>query len=181
MSFIKYFCSLCLLLSVYHSSAQAISTDNVPSFSSVAKPKKLSSAFHLTSVIFLQNNSIAFSQIGGQYQLNYQFHKKIGLQLGINGHRWSTMDLLAIATDFGPFIQLTQTDNHQIVFYTHAGPELLVGNDYAGVFAKAGFGVQVSPSATKNKGLDFGIGWGKSMAFHPNHFSWIKLFVGYRF
>ena len=146
-------------------------------FGQKSTTKKLYSTFHLTTV----HADSEFSQLGGQYKLDYQFSKKVGLQLALNGHRWSKMDLLAVAAQLGPTFQLIQFNQSRIALYATAGPELLVGNDYAGFFGRTAIGIQVSPDSTKRKGIDFGLGWGQSMTFHPGHFSWIRFFVGYRF
>ena len=78
----------------------------------------------------------------------------------------------------GASIALIHRNRYSINPYLISGPSLLIGNDYAGVFATAETGIELVPD---HKGLTVFIGYGKNMLFHSGHTSYIKGGIGYQF
>ena len=62
--------------------------------------------------------------------------------------------------------------------YFITGPSLLIGSDYAGIFATGETGIELKPN---DNGLAIFIGYGKNMLFHSDQTGYIKAGIGYQF
>ncbi len=78
----------------------------------------------------------------------------------------------------GASVEVIKANRFSINPYLISGPSLLVGNDYAGIFATAETGIEL---ASNIKGLALFIGYGKNMLFHSDETDYLKVGMGYQF
>lgn len=91
---------------------------------------------------------------------------------------WGQSDSRVIPLMMGVSKDVIKSNQFSINPYIVLGPSLLIGNDYAGIFATAETGIELAPN---NRGLAVFIGFGKNMLFHPDQTNYIKGGIGYQF
>ena len=125
------------------------------------------------------NNSNEWSNIGLEVQMGLSINDNVGLLIKSGWLKWSNNRETVIPVLIGPTYKIVDSGFASVTAYGNIGPMLVIGNDYAGVFAKYELGFQFSSTATK--GLILGMSWGQDVVFHPSEYSVVKFSVGWLF
>ena len=151
--------------------------------SSTSANKKKSFSIHLIEGYRYEEyggfNNNEYSKPGIEGQLTFHINSQWGLQLKTYWIKWENNRETYIPLLIGPEFSIPVSNGLHIVVYSNAGPSLTIGNDYAGVFASAETGIQIS--SRSRKGIIIGFSWGKNVVFHPSEFAILKGTIGWRF
>lgn len=119
-----------------------------------------------------------WSNPGIEIKYNLSISDRFNAQLRGGFINWGQSDTRAFPLMMGISAETIYFDRYSINLYFISGPSLLIGNDYASIFATAETGIEM---ASNKRGLSLFIGYGKNMLFHPDHSEYIKGGVGFQF
>ena len=120
-----------------------------------------------------------WSNIGIEIQKTWKINERVKLALRSGWIKWPKNRETVIPLLLGPGYDIIDSKSFRVMAYGTLGPMGVIGNDYAGVFAKYELGFQFSSSNTG--GLTAGISWGQDVVFHPSDYAVVKGSVGWIF
>ena len=91
---------------------------------------------------------------------------------------WGDFDTRAFPVKMGVSGEVIKSNQFSINPYFISGPSLLIGNDYAGIFATAELGIELTSNA---RGLSLYVGYGRNMLFHSDYTDYTRGGIGYQF
>jgi len=115
---------------------------------------------------------------GIEIQYSLRISSRLNMQTSGGYNNWGQSDTRAIPLLIGVSGPLMNLSSFSINPYLISGPSLLIGNDYAGIFATAETGIEF---LHHSKGISLFMGYGQNMLFHSDHSNYIKGGIGYTF
>ena len=119
-----------------------------------------------------------WSSPGLEIRYNLSISESFNMQIRGGYINWGQSDSRTFPLMIGVSGKLIDTNQFSINPYLISGPSLLIGNDYAGIFATAESGIEL---ASNTNGISIFIGYGKNMLFHSDHTDYVKGGIGYKF
>lgn len=119
--------------------------------------------------------------IGFGVEYMFEISKRLELAMDLSYLRWNDRRETFIPLRLG--FRYNMTPNSETIFsiQAKAGAYGVIGNDYSGFFGGYEVGPMVSfPVMTKSRIL-VKLSFEQSTAFHPDHFEYIKLSLGWQF
>lgn len=130
-----------------------------------------------TSVV--NRNRFTLNGFGAKMQKVYS--SGLGIEAKFSFRSWSDLDNTVIPLTIGPSYTISSSKNMTFLVRSGVGPELIIGNDYSSVFAGFDIGPEVHVSIGQRHALVLGVAFAQAMSFHPNHFEYLDIYVGWRF
>lgn len=119
-----------------------------------------------------------WSQLGISYSGVKRLKPSYGVLITSGYLRWKDSDMTSVNANLGAFIRMIDWGSADLLAYGTAGAALVVGNDYGSIFGIVESGIQFLP---KQKSVSAALSWKQTLAFHPDHFSYVNASVGYIF
>lgn len=119
-----------------------------------------------------------FSYPGLGYELQHLTTDRLSLQLRIEMTHWANGGRYVFPLTLGPAIHIGKSASWRPSLITKAGPTLLIGNDYAGIFGHMEAGLRLTHQRRNDRLLSIELSFVESMAWHPDHFQYLKLSLG---
>ena len=119
--------------------------------------------------------------IGFGVEYAFEISERFDLAMDLSYMRWNDRRETFVPLRLGFRYILTPDSATEFSIQGKAGPYGVIGNDYSGFFAGYEVGPMVSfPVMTKSRIL-VKLSFEQSTAFHPSHFEYIKLSLGWQF
>lgn len=112
------------------------------------------------------------------YVLQYHLNHSWSVEMNVSFRNWSERDKLFVPITLGPSYDIELSEKLSLVPYVGFGPAAVVGNDYSSIFASFNTGARFKLQLKNNKHFIYGVNFGQGMAFHPDSFEFLDLFVG---
>lgn len=109
------------------------------------------------------------------------FSSGIGIESKLSYRNWSDFDMTVVPLLLGPSYTISSTSKSTFLVRTGVGPELILGNDYASVFAGFEIGPELQIKMNSGSAMVFGFDLAQAMSFHPNSFEYLDVYVGWQF
>ena len=123
-------------------------------------------------------NNGEWSQLGISYTGVKRIDSSYGFLVTSGYLRWKDSDMTSVNANLGAYYRLVVLGAADLVAFGSGGAVAVVGNDYGSIFAIVESGIQFLPM---QKSISAALSWKQSLAFHPDHFSYLNASVGYMF
>jgi len=120
-----------------------------------------------------------WSSFGAGVEASYHWDSAIGISGNLSYRKWPNTGYLPFT--IGPAYQLSFSPGTKLSMQLTVGPAGILGIDYAGVFASCQFGLRLRQMILQSQSLFFGANIGQGMSFHPDHFEYWEILVGFTF
>ena len=141
--------------------------------------QKFSSVVYITETY--DNEFRRWTIPGLMYELGYHASKNLDFDLRFGFMNWGGYNnRLMIPLEVGPSYTLNSNDLLRVSILANIGPSIIVGNDYGSLFAIGNTGIDLTRHAQNGHNLSFQVTLGQGMLFHPDHFSFTKIGIGYK-
>ena len=121
-----------------------------------------------------------WSSYGFGYDLDWKLNKGWNIGLRANVRSWSDRDKFLLPVNLGIGHSFIFGNRVSIDTFVGAGPSLVIGNDYAGIFAHLSAGARFNILKLGSKELYTGVYFSQAMAFHPSPFEHLDIVFGIR-
>jgi hypothetical protein len=121
-----------------------------------------------------------WSSYGFGYDLDWKLNNNWNIGLRTNVRSWSDRDKFLLPANLGIGHSFYFGNRVSMDAFVGAGPSLVIGNDYAGIFAHLNSGVRFNILKLGSKELFTGLYFSQAMAFHPSPFEHLDIVFGIR-
>lgn len=121
-----------------------------------------------------------WSSYGFGYDLDWKLNKDWNIGLRANVRSWSERDKFLLPVNLGIGHSFRLSSKISMDAFIGGGPSLVVGNDYAGIFAHLTGGARFNILKLGSKELFTGLYFSQAMAFHPSPFEHMDIVFGIR-
>ncbi len=139
------------------------------------------SAYILQSIQYDETDIEQKSAIGIGVETQLWRRQKLGAFMSLDYRQWDEYDIRILPLHVGPSYRVPLSSHSLLIASIGAGPQALVGNDFGAVFASAVARVELDIQLGEAFSMMIGAAYTEAMAFHPDHFRYLDLFVGLRF
>jgi hypothetical protein len=124
-------------------------------------------------------NKLTLNGFGAKMQKSY--NSGIGIETKLSFRSWSDFDRTVIPFTIGPSYIISSDNKMKLLVRSGLGPELLIGNDYASIFAGFDIGPELHINLGRKQALVLGFAFAQAMSFHPDSFEYLDIYLGWRF
>lgn len=127
----------------------------------------------------LNRSKLTINGFGAKMQKVY--NSGLGIELKSSFRSWNDFDRTVIPLTIGPSYTISSSNKMRFIIRTGVGPELILGNDYASIFAGFDIGPEIHMNIGNRHALVFGLTFAQAMSFHSGSFEYLDFYLGWRF
>jgi len=133
----------------------------------------------MLSGAYRYNDNSEISRGGLRYQWWYNINESFGIQMGLEFINFTDDIESSFPLSIGMHYRLFDLGASTLYLQGNAGVSTEIGGDFGGFFGYAESGLQLLP--VERPSFAVSLGWAQSFVFHPSHYSYLKIGVGWAF